>query len=177
VTAALGEKMSAVKLDQGGAVLGTAAREAGFRDFYAANFGDVAGYALALTSSRALAEEVAQEAMTAVYARWGGLREPRAYAFKVARNVAQDGWKSRNRELATWADLAAGSEPSALPDHTLWDAVRRLPPPLAEVVLLRYFADLRVEDVATALRRPPGTIKRRLFEARAMLATTLEDSR
>lgn len=154
-----------------------ASADAAFRDFYSANFGDVCGFALALTGSRAAADEVAQEAMTATYSRWRGLADPRAYAFTVARNIAQAGWKARNRELATWAEIASQLAPEGLPDHTLWDAVRRLPPPLAEVVVLHYLCDLRVEDVATAVRRPTGTIKRRLSEARALLATTLEDSR
>jgi RNA polymerase sigma-70 factor (ECF subfamily) len=40
---------------------------------------------------------------------------------------------------------------------------------LREVVLLHYYADLPVAEVAAAIHRPVGTVKRRLHEARALL--------
>jgi RNA polymerase sigma-70 factor (ECF subfamily) len=57
------------------------------------------------------------------------------------------------------------------------DAVERLPAHLRSVVLLHYYADLPVEDVARALRRPLGTVKRRLLDARKVLSATLRDER
>jgi DNA-directed RNA polymerase specialized sigma24 family protein len=44
-------------------------------------------------------------------------------------------------------------------------------------VLLHYSADLSVADVAAALHRPVGTIKRSLNEGRAMLLARIEDPR
>ncbi|MDQ1552128.1 MAG: Sigma-70, region 4, partial [Actinomycetota bacterium] len=38
------------------------------------------------------------------------------------------------------------------------------------VVVLRYYADLREREIATAIRRRPGTVKSRLHEARRRLA-------
>jgi DNA-directed RNA polymerase specialized sigma24 family protein len=63
------------------------------------------------------------------------------------------------------------------PDATTLDAVRRLSPPLRDVVLLHYYADLPIDEVARVLRRPVGTVKRRLFDARVALAAALEESR
>ncbi len=51
--------------------------------------------------------------------------------------------------------------------------MERLPGHLRDVVLLHYYADLPVEEVARALRRPVGTVKRRLSDARGILAVTL----
>jgi RNA polymerase sigma-70 factor (ECF subfamily) len=48
-----------------------------------------------------------------------------------------------------------------------------LPAPLREAVLLHYLCDLPLTDVARAIRRPLGTVKRRLHEARQLLAQTL----
>jgi RNA polymerase sigma-70 factor (ECF subfamily) len=56
------------------------------------------------------------------------------------------------------------------PDTSLRDLVERLPGHLREAVLLHYYADLPVAEVAAALRRPVGTVKRRLHEARALLS-------
>ena len=64
--------------------------------------------------------------------------------------------------------LARRTEEASAAEHK--DAVDRLPPGLRDVVLLHYYADLPVEDVARAIRRPAGTVKRRLHEARALLS-------
>jgi len=37
-------------------------------------------------------------------------------------------------------------------------------------VVLRYYADLSEREIATAIRRRPGTVKSRLHEARRRLA-------
>ena len=152
-------------------------RDEEFRSFYAAEFPQLAGYCLALTSNAALADELAQEALTEVYVKWSRVREPRAYAFRVAHNIARESWRRRDRELATWSAIAESAVPGSAPDPTLWDAVSRLPESLREVVLLHYLCDLPVNDVARTVRRPVGTVKRRLHDARAQLAVTLGDSR
>lgn len=148
----------------------------GFADFYAATFGDLAGYGWHLTGDPDVGDELAQEALTRVCARWGLLREPRPYAYRVVTNLARDGWRREARERRALAAFPAVEDVPG-PDSGLKDAVRRLPEHLRDVVLLHYFADLPVEEVARALRRPTGTVKRRLSDARARLAVTLEDSR
>ncbi len=154
-----------------------ATRDEEFRRFYASEYPAVAGYGLALCGDRAVADELAQEAMTQVYVRWPRLRTPRGYAFRVAANLARESWRRRTRELATWADLAAHAAPAPDGDGAVWDAVRRLPAAQRDVVLLHYLYDLPLADVATAVRRPLGTVKRRLHEGRALLARALEETR
>ena len=149
---------------------------ADFADFYRDTFGDLAGYAWSLTRDAHVGDELAQEALTRVYARWGLMRDPRPYAYRIVTNLARDRWKAEQRERAAWPDLT-DEAPVAAPDDTTLDAVRRLSPPLREAVLLHYYADLPVDEVARVLRRPVGTVKRRLFDARAALAAALEDVR
>ena len=48
--------------------------------------------------------------------------------------------------------------------------LRDLPEALRVVVVLRYYADLSEREIATAIRRRPGTVKSRLHEARRRLA-------
>ena len=149
---------------------------ADFPDFYRSTFGDLSGYAWSLTRDRHLADELAQEALTRVYARWGLLREPRPYAFRIVANLAKDTWRRGQRERP--GDLEqAGEAAVAGPDEATLDAVRRLPRPLREVVMLHYYADLPVAEIASVVRRPVGTVKRRLFDARALLAQALEETR
>ena len=142
-----------------------------FDRFYAETFGLLAGYAWSLTGERSSAEDLAQEAMARVYARWFVLREPQPYAFRIVTNLARDRWRRRQHELAHLRDLVPEDAPPA--DVAVLDAVERLPEPLRDVVLLYYYADLPVDEVARAVRRPVGTVKRRLHEARTHLAATL----
>lgn len=146
-----------------------------FAGFFAEHYPAVAGYCASLVG-REHADEIAQEAMAAVYARWLLVREPRAYAFRAASHLAKRHWHDRGRR-----DLREQVEPPTRDrdDHQateLWDVVDRLPARLRDVVLLHYVADLAVAEVALAVRRPVGTVKRRLHEARALLALALEDS-
>lgn len=147
-----------------------------FASFYTSTFGDLAGYGWSLTGDPHTGDELAQEALTRVYARWGLLREPRPYAYRTVTNLARNRWAAAAREARSLSQLV-DTPPPASPDISTLDAVRRLSPPLRDAVLLHYYADLSVQDVAKVLRRPVGTIKRRLHDARTALAVALEESR
>lgn len=146
----------------------------GFSAFYRSAFGALAAYGGALARDEHLGDEFAQEALTRVYVRWGLLRDPRPYAFRIVLNLSRDHWRDDERERsAQGRRVAAQTVPG--PDTGLLDAVQRLPPPLCDVIVLHYYADLPVAVVARVLRRPPGTVKRRLAEARTALARVLAE--
>ena len=147
-----------------------------FAAFYTSTFGDLAGYGWSLTGDPHVGDELAQEAMTRVYARWGLLREPRPYAYRIVTNLVRDRWRTQNRESTT-RDGDLPEQEVAGPDASTRDAVGRLSPALREAVLLHYYADLPVDEVARVLRRPVGTVKRRLHDARTALAAALEEVR
>ena len=147
-----------------------------FASFYTEVFGDLAGYGWSLTGDAHTGDELAQEALTRVYARWGLLRDPRPYAYRTVTNLARDRWRAAERERGSLRHLL--DEPRVDgPDAGTLDAVRRLSPALRDAVLLHYYADLPVEEVARVLRRPLGTVKRRLHDARSALAAALEETR
>ena len=147
-----------------------------FASFYTDVFGDLAGYGWSLTGDPHTGDELAQEALTRVYARWGLLRDPRPYAYRTVTNLARDRWRAASRERGNLQHLVDDVSVDG-PDGTTLDAVRRLSPPLRDTVLLHYYADLPIEEVARVLRRPLGTVKRRLHDARTALAAALEETR
>ena len=55
----------------------------------------------------------------------------------------------------------------------LKEAIRGLPLPLREVVVMHYFEDYSVKVLSEILDIPEGTVKYRLFEARKILSRTL----
>ena len=151
------------------------ADEVAFRDLYAAHFGPLSGYALSLVGDPGLASDVAQEAFTRLFARWGSVRDPRAWVYFVATNLATDTWRRAQRDRALTTALApVASRAVAAHDPWLRDLVDRLPARLRVAVLLHYYADLPVEEVARLTHRPVGTVKRRLHEARAVLQSGVD---
>jgi RNA polymerase sigma-70 factor (ECF subfamily) len=74
-----------------------------------------------------------------------------------------------NESVSPTASPEEAAERSAAA-RTLDLALRDLPDALRVVVVLRYYADLSEREIATAIRRRPGTVKSRLHEARRRLA-------
>jgi RNA polymerase sigma-70 factor, ECF subfamily len=148
-----------------------------FTETFRREFPQLAGYCAGLVGDRDLGGDLAQEAMVRTWGRWTSVRDPHAYAFLIATNLARRAWKERRRRAEVAADLASGSPTMTLPvDRSMLDLVERLPEKLRDPVLLHYYADLPAERIARILHRPAGTIRQRLHEARRVLAHLLEES-
>lgn len=146
-----------------------------FEEVYRAHFRDLSGYCAALLNDDQLGVDCAQEAFTRLFGRFRSVRSPRAWLFLVATNLVRDEWRNRARQRDAVAALATNAPTTVdAVDGALLDAVRRLPAALAEVVLLHYFADLPLDEVARQIRRPLGTVKRRLHDARNRLHEAIE---
>ncbi|MEU3523538.1 sigma-70 family RNA polymerase sigma factor [Streptomyces sp. NPDC038707] len=110
-------------------------------------------------------------------------RDVSAWAAVVASNLAMDWHRARRRRERLGERLAALCEPagpSGEETSLLSLAVARgldgLPAAQRQVVVLRFFADLPVRDIAEELGIPEGTVKSRLHTAvRALRARLHED--
>lgn len=142
-----------------------------FAGFYDEYYARVARYCFRLVRDEETARDLAQEAFARLYTRWIELRDPAAYLFHVATNLARTAYAKSVRESRALDDAG----PTHRPDHHhVHLAVGRLQRRYRELVLLYYFADLPIAAVAAAVRRPEGTVKRQLAEARRILADDLE---
>ena len=105
------------------------------------------------------------------------------WLFRIAWNIAQDHARVQHRRGHHYAPTLEGpNEPidgSLLPEDqyltnerstNVLSCVHRLPPNLAEAILLRYFEDLSEKDMAERLGVPKGTVKSRLHSAHRRLA-------
>jgi RNA polymerase sigma-70 factor (ECF subfamily) len=136
---------------------------------------DLTGYLVTLVGDLGVAQDLAQESFVRVFARWRHVEHPRAYVYMTAVNLAKMHWRRSGREGRAYSFLSRGSDES-VEAHDPWlrDLVERLPKRLRTPVLLHYYADLPVDEVAATLHLPVGTAKRRLHEARAILRETVE---
>ena len=167
-----------------GARVESAAIEAAVRQVYTAHYGLLAGWALRLVGDRDLAHDLVTEAFVRLIRDWERVDEPRAWLYATTANLVRDHWRRRGREATAYDRLVGGGGGRAAavaPDPTerltVRDAVLALPDRLRAAVLLYYFADLSVSQVATQLGRSEGAVKRDLFDARARMAGLLEGAR
>ncbi len=161
-----------------GSVSRSEADDEAFTAFFAAEFGALAAYCSRLLSPGA-AEDAAQEALVRVWTHWRTVRDPRAYTFLVATNLARRQWQADAKQRALNQRLDADERTRGEPSDaatTLRDLVNRLPSRLRTPTLLHYYADLPTAEVARLMRRPPGTIRRRLSEARRFLGDALTET-
>ena len=147
-----------------------------FAALYRAHFGPLSGYATALTGDSGAAVDIAQEAFTRLLARWRKVRDARAWLFLVATNLSRDHWRSvtRDRDLS---DRAAFQLRGAEQPHDPWlrDLVERLPERQRQAIVLHYYADISIDEIARLLHVPVGTVKRRLHDGRTRLAAEVRD--
>lgn len=104
------------------------------------------------------------------------LRQPEFFDTWLTRiliNVCNSEQRRRRRELAVdELPETAQEQFDALP---LKEALRRLPKELRDVIVLRYFTGLTLEETAQTLDIPRGTVSTRQKKALALLRLELTD--
>lgn len=126
-----------------------------------------------LTGSRADGEDLAQTAFASLAQAWGDVESPRAYLRRTVVNRAADLHRRANRSLPARPEVRVG-EPVV--DET-WGAVQRLPEVQRTVVVLRFYEDLALVDIAGLLDRPESTVRSDLRRALLHLCKELNDGR
>jgi RNA polymerase sigma-70 factor (sigma-E family) len=142
-------------------------------EFCATEWPRLVGSLALYTGDRSLAEELAQETLIRVCLHWPQVHEadsPSAWAHRVAFNLAKSQLRRRilGRRLQRLQQLPEAHEPDTTVRMALREALARLPNVQRQVLVLRYFADLSVRDVAGLLDCPTNTVKthtRRALEA------------
>jgi RNA polymerase sigma-70 factor (sigma-E family) len=139
-----------------------------FEEFAAESGTELLRIATLLTSDPYIAEDVYQETLQRLAARWSRVGSPKAFCRRVMFNLVIDQARARARRPRE-LELLEGSEPgdprSADP-HTavelrpaLLSALDSLGVQQRAVLVLRYFDDLSEAEVAKLLGITTGTVK------------------
>jgi RNA polymerase sigma-70 factor (ECF subfamily) len=145
-------------------------RDDAARVLFNLHYAPLAGWCAVLLGDAEAARDVASEAFTRLLARWVTVKDPKGYLYVTATNLVKDKWRREQRDRKLCAHLeqtVATSTPA--PDLTVRDMVERLPERTRVPVLLHFWADMSVADVARHMHRPEGTVKRLLSDARTQL--------
>lgn len=140
-----------------------------------------------ILGSAADADDIAQEAFVRAYRHLDGFdieRPLRPWLLRIAANLARNRRRSVGRYMAHLRRLVL-AEPERVIDpegqsarnadsQALWEAVRRLDANDQEIIYLRYFMELSVEESAEVLKVAPGTVKSRLHRALNRLRGVVE---
>ncbi len=100
--------------------------------------------------------------------------------YQVILNTGRDLGRRRKRRLQLVRRLTDVTPPDVAPapelpsgDRPLRDALQALAPEFREVVALRFFADLSLDEIAHCQGVPTGTVKSRLYTALGRLRGAL----
>lgn len=153
---------------------------ASFEEFYRCDYPKFVGFMKVLTKNPQTAEDLVQEAFEVAFKRWNEIRyydSPMAWARRVAIYKLRQ-WRrdcAKESIAIEKSGLGHADDSAVLPDEheEVWEVVRLLPERQALVVALFYKDDRSINEIASILRIPPGTVKTTLFWARKSLAIKL----
>jgi RNA polymerase sigma-70 factor (ECF subfamily) len=156
------------------------------RELYAACYDRLVRVLTLVAGDRAEAEDVVQEAFVRLVPRWSKILaydDPeawvRAVAFRIlsnrfrrARNAVLAARRSDDMRRARGVDHVAETSSDGV---DIARALALLPIGQRQVVVMHHLLDLSVEEIASALGVPAGTVKSRLSRARLALAPLLHE--
>lgn len=146
-----------------------------FDEFYRASRDRLAVQIAALTGDAGEAVDHVQEAFIRAWTRWtyvGGLEDPAGWVRRVAYNLAVSRWRRARRVVLRARAVDAAVEWDDAQREVV-DALRTLPRAQREAIVLHHLVGLSVDEIATELHAPAGTVKSWLSRGRRQLATAL----
>jgi RNA polymerase sigma-70 factor (sigma-E family) len=153
-------------------------QERALEQFVAESGDSLLRLATLLTSDQGLGEDVYQETLHRLAARWSKVDNPQAFCRRVMHNLVIDQDRLRRRQVVQvrlaeghddYDPRAGDSTTAAELRPVLLGALRTLTPHQREIVVLRYFDDRSLNEVAELLGISVGTVKSTLSRAVAQL--------
>ncbi|RFS81410.1 sigma-70 family RNA polymerase sigma factor [Actinomadura spongiicola] len=115
-----------------------------------------------LTGSREHAEDLVQAAFATACENWEQIDKPSAYLKRAVVNRANDLHRRRFRERGRRVSEPTTHIPEV--DET-WRLIKQLPPRQRIVIVLHFYEDMQLIQIAELLARPPSTIRSDLKRA------------
>lgn len=110
--------------------------------------------------------------------RFRGDADPLTWLTAIAMNVCRDYRRTawfRHVDRRVEADALPAAASFTFPDNTVIRAVTALPPRHREVILLRYYQNMKQKDIAAALDISERAVRQRLNKANNMLREQLKE--
>lgn len=148
--------------------------------------------AFAHVKQEALALDLVSETVVRGYEHVGKLREPKyfkTWLIRILLNTIADYYRKNKRAVSMeTADVEWVTETAARQDGSqenpgnaveekldLLAALEKLPEKQKSVIVLKYYDDLRISEIASVLEMPEGTVKAYLHKAKKALKDLLKE--
>ncbi|MEM8759108.1 MAG: sigma-70 family RNA polymerase sigma factor [Pseudomonadota bacterium] len=159
---------------------------AAFRRVHSRFHGKVYGFAMRLLQRPDLADEVASDTMMVVWQKAGSFRgeaRPETWILGITYRLALKAMRTKARAALNdeidedMVDEKAGPQvvEALFARRTIAEALRDLPAEQRAIVQLTYYYGYRLVEIAEITGLPIGTVKTRMFHARAKLRKSLGD--
>ncbi len=146
------------------------APSAEFRALYEERREPMIRVARLLTGSHEIAEEIVQEAFIRLHGAWARAENPPAFLHRIVVNLAKNHLRraglERDRTPRLRVDQAVATNPEL---DEMWAALETLPSKYRLALVLRYYEDLSVDQIAHAMGVRPGTAKSLIHRGLAQL--------
>jgi RNA polymerase sigma-70 factor (ECF subfamily) len=137
-----------------------------------------------ILSDRSDAEDAVQEALVLAWRGWARLREADrfgAWFDRILVNVCYERLRGRKRTRVDVLPPELGAKPTdpfapAIARDAVGRALAALTPEQRTVIVLRYWRDLSIEEIADLVRIPSGTVRSRLHYALRTLKADIDRS-
>lgn len=144
-----------------------------FEALYALQFDALVRLAYLLTGSRAVAEDVVQDAFVQLQRRWTAVRAPQSYARTSVVNGCRSHHRRSSRERARFPDLVVSELMPETP--VVIDELAALPYRQRAALVLRYYEDRPEAEIAELLGCRPATVRSLVHRGLTTLRTALEN--
>lgn len=142
------------------------------------------GLACLILADRDEAEDAVHDALESAWLGWDSLRDPMRFAAwfgRIVTNACRDVARRRRLAPITMTNLPEDSAPdevALLPEReALRAALRELDVAHRTVLVLHFWEDLPIEEIARRVGERPGTVKSRLHYGLRTLRAALEAAR
>lgn len=154
---------------------------------------DIYRFCLKLCMDKADAEDLYQQTfLKALGTDWtlDWTQNPKALFFSLAHNL----WKSDRRKQVRRSEIAPCGNLDSETENVLHSAeniednflkkelfteinelIQELPEKIRTPLILFYLSDCSIEQIAQVIKKPPGTVKSRLFKGRSLIKKRLEE--
>jgi RNA polymerase sigma-70 factor (ECF subfamily) len=161
-----------------------AGRDVVFRRLAAGHLEESYRLAHAILGDPTESRDAVHDAFIRAWQRFDTLRDPARFEWwfkrivvNTCRNRLRDANKRRASDIATEIVLATPDHAPRSHERILVEqALARLKPDDRIVLALRYYHDLKLDQVAELLDIPTGTVKSRLHKAHARLRSSIEQA-
>lgn len=134
-----------------------------FEEFVHARLGALVRFGRVLTGDGAAGEDLAQTALVKTYPKWSRLDgDGEAYVRRVMANTNISWWRRRWRETPA---AETPEQPVRDPagdvelEHVMWAALARVPARRRTALVLRFYEDMSMAEIADVLGCRTGTAK------------------